>query len=91
MWKPGPLHFAELLVRDSLNDTRVAHCTTLEGGTFRAEILVDLYLHENHFLADGSKVSEEKVPFLSRTKVLWRFATHFFFKGSYAKIALCKL
>lgn len=66
--------------------------TTLEGGTFHAEILVDLYLHENHLLADGSKVSEEKVPFLTCTKVLWRFATlFFFFKGSDAKIALCKL
>lgn len=41
---------------------------------------MDLFLQENHFLADGvcqmvsSKVSEEKMPFLTCTKVLWGVA-----------------
>lgn len=68
----------------------IAQCT-IPWGTLTAEILVDLYLQENHFVADdvcqmvSSKVSEGKMPFLTCTKVLWGVAPppvfwFFFFK-----------
>lgn len=51
-------------------NVHTAHYTT-PGVTLHARITVELCIHWNNFSANNSRVSEEKVPFLTHTKMLW--------------------